>query len=191
MTLLFRPVAILCLASFLASNSSGAGSDFQPKSDTSLNEAGAAENSANSATPATTNVSVTLDVLTNRHAISQYVYGGAYPQDAPTITDSGLTAVRWGGDSTSTYNWQLFTNNAANDYYYEDFDYTEIGDGDSTKYISDVKAAGSHPLMTMPMLPMGGKECGGLGQRALEFFGCQVWSAVQRGSLQPGCRRRR
>jgi len=103
--------------------------------------------------PATTNVRVTLDVLNNRHGISPYVYGGAYPQDAPTITDSGLTVVRWGGDSTSTYNWQLFTNNSAADYYFEDFDYTEIGDGDSTKYIRDVKAAGSAPLMTMPMLP--------------------------------------
>jgi hypothetical protein len=81
------------------------------------------------------------------------VYGGAYPKDAPTITDSGLTVVRWGGNATSRYNWKLFTNNAANDWFFEDFAYSEIGDGDSTKFIQDVKAAGSHPLMTMVMLP--------------------------------------
>jgi hypothetical protein len=81
------------------------------------------------------------------------VYGGAYPKDAPTITDSGLTVVRWGGNATSRYNWKLFTNNAANDWFFEDFAYSEIGDGDSTKFIQDVKAAGSHPLMTMVLLP--------------------------------------
>lgn len=103
--------------------------------------------------PSTVNVNVNIDVLSNRHLISSYVYGGAYPKDAPTITDSGLSVVRWGGNSTSRYNWKLFTYNAANDWYFEDFAYTEIGDGDSAKFIQDVKSAGSHPLMTMPMLP--------------------------------------
>ncbi len=104
-------------------------------------------------TPATSNINVTVDALSNRHTISTYVYGGAYPQDAPTITDSGLSVVRWGGNATSRYNWQLLTYNAANDYYFEDFNYSEIGDASSTKFITDVKNAGSHPLMTMVMLP--------------------------------------
>ena len=104
-------------------------------------------------TQSTTSVSVTIDALSNRHAISEYVYGGAYPQSASAISDSGLTLVRWGGDATSRYNWKLFTDNAANDYYFEDFGYTEINDGSSTQFISDVKSAGSHPLMTMVMLP--------------------------------------
>jgi hypothetical protein len=112
-----------------------------------------ASDSRSADTPATTTVSVTVDALNNRHALSSYVYGGAYPQDASTVTDSGLTVVRWGGDATSRYNWQLFTDNAANDYFFEDFNYTEIGDGDSTQFITDVKNAGSHPLMTMVMLP--------------------------------------
>jgi hypothetical protein len=107
----------------------------------------------NSQKPGTTNIAVTIDALTDRHLISQYVYGAAYPQDASTITDSGLSVVRWGGNATSTYNWKLFTDNADDDYFFEDFGYTEIGDGDSTKYIQDVKAAGSNPIMTMVMLP--------------------------------------
>ncbi len=116
--------------------------------------------SPESPTPGTTNVSVTLDALTNRHPISSYVYGGAYPQDASTITDSGMTVVRWGGDATSRYNWKTFTYNAANDWYFEDFNYTEIGDGDSAQYIRDVKAAGSNPLITMVMLPWVAKTAG-------------------------------
>jgi hypothetical protein len=110
--------------------------------------------------PPATSVNVTVDVLSNRHPISPYVYGGSYPKDAPTITDSGLTVVRWGGNATSRYNWKTFTNNAAADWYFEDFGYTEIGDADSIKYIKDVKAAGSNPLMTMVMLPWVAKTSG-------------------------------
>jgi hypothetical protein len=111
-----------------------------------------------SATPAAagTPVAVTVNVLTNRHAISSYVYGGAFPQDAAHITDSGLSVVRWGGNAASTYNWQLGTNNADNDYYFEDFAFSALNnsaDSNSTQFITDVKAAGSNPLMTMVMLP--------------------------------------
>ena len=63
-----------------------------------------------------TSVNVTVDVLLDRHAISPYVYGGSYPKDAPTISDSGLTVVRWGGNATSRYNWKTFTYNAAADW---------------------------------------------------------------------------
>jgi hypothetical protein len=122
-----------------------------------INSAGESANSAQvSATPVSSSsasVHVTVDVLSDRHPISPYVYGGAYPKDAPTITDSGLSVVRWGGNATSTYNWQLQTDNADNDWYFEDFNYSEIGDSSSSQFIQDVKTAGSNPLMTMVMLP--------------------------------------
>src|SRR4030088_3174457 len=110
--------------------------------------------------PATTNVNVTIDALSNRHLISTYVYGGAYPKDASTISDIGLTVVRWGGNATSRYNWKTFTYKAANVWDFEDFGYSEIGDTDSAKYIQDVKGAGSNPLMTMVMLPWVAKSSG-------------------------------
>jgi hypothetical protein len=112
-----------------------------------------------SATPSasSTSVQVTVDVLTNRHAISPYVYGGAYPNNAATITASGLSVVRWGGDATSTYNWQTQTYNAAADYYFEDYAASGFNnssaDSDSVQFIKDVIAAGGNPLMTMVMLP--------------------------------------
>ncbi len=121
-----------------------------------VNAGGESGNSSQvSATPAGTGAGIqaTIDVLTNRHTISPYVYGGSYPTNAAAITDSGLTVVRWGGNATSTYNWKLGTNNADADWYFEDFAYSEIGDSDSVQYIKDVKAAGSVPLMTMVMLP--------------------------------------
>lgn len=105
------------------------------------------------ATPiGTTSVTVNVDTLSNRHPISPFVYGGAYPKDANTITDSGLTVVRWGGDATSRYSWKTQTYNAGNDWYFSDYMIGEIGTSDSAQFITDVKGAGSNPLMTMVML---------------------------------------
>jgi hypothetical protein len=66
-------------------------------------------------------VHIMIDALTGRHLISPYVYGGAYPQDAATITDSGLSVVRWGGNATSRYNWIAGTENSAADWYFGDY----------------------------------------------------------------------
>ncbi|MGD0931362.1 MAG: glycoside hydrolase family 44 protein [Candidatus Korobacteraceae bacterium] len=165
MTPLIRPIAALCLVLLITSNSSKS----QDKDKSQPLPAAAAASQGTVVSPqrpadATGNpgqppgnlvlndVAVSVDVLANRHVLSSYVYGGAYPQDAPTITDSGMTVVRWGGDATSRYNWQEGTYNAANDWYFGDYGYTEIGDSSSTQYITDVKAAGSNPLMTMVML---------------------------------------
>ena len=126
---------------------------------TGVNSSGESGNSSEvSATPLSsiTNVGVTVATLFDRHPISPYVYGGSYPKDAATVTDSGLKVVRWGGNATSTYNWKLFTYNADNDYFFEDFlsgALNNNADADSTQFIKDVKAAGSAPLTTMAMLP--------------------------------------
>jgi hypothetical protein len=125
------------------------------------NSAGSSANSAQvSATPAApiTNVSAAVDVLANRHFISPYVYGVNFPKDASYITNTNTTLVRWGGNASSTYNWKLFTDNADNDYFWEDFTFCGFGgfgrctDSDSVQWINDVKAAGGKPLMTMAML---------------------------------------
>jgi hypothetical protein len=88
----FRPVTGLFLALFVI-NISSAG----PQGENLLID-------QSTTAPATTDVNVTIDALTNRHSISTYVYGGAYPKDAPTISDGGLTVVRWGGNAASRYN---------------------------------------------------------------------------------------
>jgi hypothetical protein len=115
--------------------------------------------SAQMARPAATkSVTVSIDALSNRHAISSYVYGVAYPNSAADISDSGATEARWGGNATSRYNWTAGTYNAANDWHFGDYGYLEIGDTDSSKFIRDVIAAGSNPLITMVMLPWVAKD---------------------------------
>jgi len=144
------------------------------------NASGESGNSSEvSATPAAPSnaINVTIDVLANRHPISPYVYGAAYPQSASTVTDLGISVVRWGGNATSTYNWKLGTYNADNDWYFEDFAISGFNDGsdpDSTQFIKDVKAAGGNPLMTMVMLPWvaQGAENAGNGHWS---FPASVW----------------
>jgi len=123
-----------------------------------VNANGTSANSAQvSATPtAATAVNVTVDVLTDRHTISPFIYGVNFPKDAPYITNTNTPLVRWGGNGGSTYNWMLGTTNADNDYFFEDFNFGALNsaaDSDSAQFIKDVKAAGGHPLMSMVMLP--------------------------------------
>ena len=127
-----------------------------------VNSAGeSADSSQVSATPTApaASVHVTVDVLSNRHPISPYVYGGAFPKDGPTITDSGLTVVRWGGNATTRYNWTNFDTNAANDFYFVN---RPMGspplNSDSTQFVTQVASAGGFPLMTIGMLPWVAKD---------------------------------
>ena len=102
---------------------------------------------------AATAVTVSINTLANRHSISPYIYGVNFPGDTTYITDSGTTFVRWGGNASSRYNWKTFNTNSANDWYFlnRPMDSNALYQ-DSRNFIANVVAAGSSPLMTVPML---------------------------------------
>ena len=124
-----------------------------------------------SATPAgpSTSIAVTVDALSNAHSISRFIYGGAFPEKLATTFNAqstginvDLTAARWGGTASSTYNWQLGTSNAASDSFFEDFTFCGVGgpatnstcaDSDSAQFIKDAETSQTAPVMTMSMLP--------------------------------------
>jgi len=149
-------VTITVPAGSLATGTDTLTAAYTPDSASSGTYTSATGTASVTVTGSTGGITLNINTLANRHTISSFIYGGAYPQDAAHVTDSGTTFVRWGGDATSTYNWQLQTYNAANDYYYEDYAAAGFGNGNdasSTQFITDVENAGSHPLMTMVMLP--------------------------------------
>ena len=126
---------------------------YTPDSASSSTYASASGNASVTVTQASTAVTVNIDALANRHQISPYVYGGNV--SGPTnVSDMGLPFARWGGNASSTYNWQLHTYNADADYYFEDFNVSSSNgnDNDSVQFITDIQSAGASPLMTMPML---------------------------------------
>jgi hypothetical protein len=102
---------------------------------------------------------VTVDILSDRHAISPYVYGVNFPSSTTCIQDSGATLIRWGGNAGSRYDWKNFATNAAADWYFSN---RSMGSAllyqDSTQFVSNVKNASAFPVMTMPMLPWVAKD---------------------------------
>ncbi|MGB7986020.1 MAG: glycoside hydrolase family 44 protein [Terracidiphilus sp.] len=155
-TLSSGSASITIPAGKLATGTDTLSAAFTPDSASSSIYNSASGNNSVTVTTAPTAVAVTIDVLSGRHTISPYIYGGANPEDAAAVGDSKLSMVRWGGNGASTYNWQLGTYNADNDYYWEDFGFggfSSSGGSDSVQWITDVEAVGSHPLMTMVMLP--------------------------------------
>jgi hypothetical protein len=69
---------------------------------------------------ASTGPALTVDAGNPTHAISPYIYGmNAYLLDQTTAKNTNITIDRWGGDSTSRYNYQADVTNSAADWYFE------------------------------------------------------------------------
>jgi hypothetical protein len=152
-TLITGSATITIAAGSLAVGSDTLNAKYTPDAASSSIYGSASGNGSVTVTQSTsTAVTVNIDTLANRHAISPYVYGGNI-SSASTVSDSGTTLGRWGGNASSTYNWQLHTYNADADYYFEDFNTGGNGaESDSVQFITDVQNAGGRPLTTMPML---------------------------------------
>jgi hypothetical protein len=105
------------------------------------------------AEPATVDAVVNIDVLSNRHEISPFIYGiNASRFDTIKGLSPGL--VRWGGNQTSVYNWKLFTYNSGGDWFFNDYllGDNKVSIGDSILHVNYVQSTGSHVLTTMPTL---------------------------------------
>lgn len=131
--------------------------------------------------PPTMSVNITVDVMANRHGISSYIYGTNFPNNTTYIQDTGTTLVRWGGNATTRYNWKNFDTNAANDFYFlnrpmcsgASCDATLYSD--STQFVSNVRAAGTAPLVTIGMLPWVAKDFSSYSFSVLKYGSqCQV-----------------
>ncbi len=109
--------------------------------------------------PGSTNVTVNINTLANRHQISPYIYG-INTLNTTDITNLSPGFTRFGGNEASNYNWKLFTYNAGGDWYFEDFGLNNSnGTGiDSVQMVNFAVNSGSQMLTTMPMLSWVAKE---------------------------------
>lgn len=99
------------------------------------------------ATAATAGPALTVDAAAGRHAISSDIYGMNFA-DAGLATELGLTADRWGGNSTSRYNYTNNTHNTGSDYYFENIvDSTSLD-----SFVAADLAHGTNPVVTVPAL---------------------------------------
>ena len=91
---------------------------------------------------------LSVDVAANRHAISPYIYGMNFASEA-IANDLHLPVRRWGGNSTSRYNWQNDTTNTGSDWYYEN---VPDDPGAADLFVDQNRRTGTQTLMTVPLI---------------------------------------
>src|SRR5580658_7655740 len=100
---------------------------------------------------------LTVDAAGNPHPINPDVYGIAnYNLDATFAKEIQVPNIRWGGDGTTRYNWQVDSSNSGFDWYFMG------GNGETTAtpsasadlMINTYKTAShAHTLLTIPIIP--------------------------------------
>lgn len=95
---------------------------------------------------------ITVNAGANRHPINANIYGVAFSTTAD-LSNLNVPLHRSGGNAETRYNWKINANNRAHDWYFE-----SIADASSTPgergdtFISESKAAGAQPMLTIPMI---------------------------------------
>ena len=98
-------------------------------------------------------VTVAVDAAANRHPINPNVYGVAHAGTAE-LTDLNAPLNRYGGNTTTRYNWQLNADNRGNDWYFESIADSERDGRRARRHLHRAtrSAAGAQPMLTIPML---------------------------------------
>jgi hypothetical protein len=99
---------------------------------------------------------VYVDAQSGRTAINPNIYGiASYGLNAAFAAEIKVPNVRWGGDGTTRYNWQVDSSNAGDDWYFMSGSgtATPVPAASADAMISTYKAAGASSLMTIPIIP--------------------------------------
>lgn len=108
----------------------------------------------NSQPPAVTNapVAITVNATLNQRPINPLIYGVAFASTSQ-LNELNAPLNRWGGNSTTRYNWFLNADNKANDWYFQ-----SIGNASATpgaaadSFVSSSKSGSAEPIITVPMI---------------------------------------
>lgn len=107
--------------------------------------------------PAASGPSLSVNVAADRTAISRWIYGMNYP-DEGLADELALPVARWGGNSTTRYNWQLDVYNTGSDWYFENITNAVANVGAlpngsaADQFVTANQAAGSDTIMTVPLI---------------------------------------
>lgn len=99
-------------------------------------------------TPAT-GPALSVDAAADQHPISPYIYGMNYADDALAQTVR-LPLQRWGGNSTTRYNWEINVHNTGSDWYFENIPDADSDSADA--FVLRNKSLGVEPLLTVPLI---------------------------------------
>src|SRR5580700_8861033 len=118
-----------------------------------------------------------VDAAGNPHPINPDVYGIAnYGLDAGFAKEIQVPNIRWGGDGTTRYNWQVDSSNSGFDWYFMG------GNGEATPtpsasadlMINTYKtASNAHALLTIPIIPYVNKSAAWTCSFPVSVYGAQ------------------
>ncbi len=98
-----------------------------------------------------------VDITAGRHAISPYIYGMNFADEA-LAAELALPVRRWGGNATTRYHYLYDTTNRASDWFFENIaeenaDPSLLPDGSSTdETVEQDRRTGSATILTVPLI---------------------------------------
>lgn len=131
-----------------------------------------------------TNVSVAITVNAglNQRPINPLIYGVAFASSSQ-LNELNAPLNRWGGNSTTRYNWFLNGDNKANDWYFQSIANASATPGaDADNFVSSSKTGGAEPILTVPMIgwmPKFGPGRSKLSSYSIAKYGPQTGSDAQ------------
>ncbi|HUA65365.1 MAG TPA: glycoside hydrolase family 44 protein [Alphaproteobacteria bacterium] len=98
-------------------------------------------------------VTVQINALANRHAISPLIYGVAFA-NSNQLMDLNFTMNRMGGNNETRDNWEINAHNLDFDWYFESYpDSSSITPGNTVdSFVANSKEGGAQPLITVSMI---------------------------------------
>ncbi|MBN2007272.1 MAG: hypothetical protein JXA21_28230 [Anaerolineae bacterium] len=90
---------------------------------------------------------LSVDATANQHPISTNIYGMNFA-DEDLADEVQLPVRRWGGNSTTRYNWETNVHNIGSDWYFENVPNDESADD----FVEQNHRTGSETLMTIPLI---------------------------------------
>jgi hypothetical protein len=122
-------------------------------------------------------IAIQVDAAADRRAIDPRIYGVSWGSPADLLA-LNAPLNRWGGNSTSRYNWQLNADNRGFDWYFESIPYDNAtpGEGADT-FIAESFQGGAQPMITVPLIGWMAKV--GTNRSKLAGFSAAKYGAQQ------------
>lgn len=109
----------------------------------------------------TTKLNLSVNATAKQHPIDPNIYGmsqyaaSSYPTFPSFAEEIKLPNIRWGGNATTRYNWQVDATNSGADFFFigGNGQSNPTPSGQVDAMISTYKPAGTNPLVTIPIIP--------------------------------------
>ena len=119
---------------------------------------------------------IQVDAAANRRAIDPRVYGVAFATPAQ-LAALNVPMNRWGGNATTRHNWRTNGDNRGSDWYFESIPGTGAPGAAFDNFVTDTRANGAEPMVTIPLIGWVGKN--GPGGSKLASFSAAKYGAQQ------------